>query len=213
MRLQKGLDITRESWQVLRKDRELLSFRVFSALAVTLIVVTIVSAAFLIPRFGQWASAMLHGERADSFGEQVLGIACIFAIYFVEWSIAIYFNSALVGCPNSLFRRRSNDQRRLPHCHKTLATDSCMGTIHFSRRHDSLRDRAKTWLVGKNRPSICRVVMGSCDIFCGASARGGRGRTNHCCQKVSRFAEKNVGRGPDRKYCDSSRLMGRLHYS
>ena len=137
MRLQKGLDITRESWQVLRKDRELLVFPLFSALAVTLIVVTIVSAAFLIPRFGQWASAMLHGERADSFGEQVLGIACIFAIYFVEWSIAIYFNSALVGC--ALIRFSGGDPtikdgfriatKRLPQILAWALFTSVVGTI------------------------------------------------------------------------------------
>ena len=95
MRIQKGLDITRESWQVLRKDRELLVFPLCSAMAAALIVGTIVSAGLLIPNFGQWATGMLDDERAHTVGEHALGIVCLFVIYLLEWSVVIYFNTAL----------------------------------------------------------------------------------------------------------------------
>lgn len=137
MRAQKGLDITRESWQVLRKDRELFVFPVLSAIAATMIVATIVSAGLLIPNFGQWAKSILDEERTLSIGEQSLGIVCLFVIYFVEWSIAVYFNTALVGC--ALIRFSGGDPtikdgfriatKRLPQILAWALFTSAVGTV------------------------------------------------------------------------------------
>jgi hypothetical protein len=137
MRIQKGFNITRESWQVLRKDRELLVFPILSAIAATLIVATIVSAGLLIPNFGQLVKSMLDEERTSSIGEQSLGIACLFVIYFVEWSIAVYFNTALVGC--ALIRFSGGDPtikdgfriatKRLPQVLAWALFTSAVGTI------------------------------------------------------------------------------------
>jgi len=137
MRIQKGLDITHESWQVLRAHRELLVFPVLSAIMTASIVGTIVSAGLLIPSFGQWGMAVLHAEEAQSVGEQAVGIACLLVFYFVQWSIVIYFNTALVGCALSRFSggdptvkdgfRLAN--RRLPQIFAWAMFASVIGTI------------------------------------------------------------------------------------
>jgi hypothetical protein len=97
-KVQKGLDITRESWQVLRQDTELLLFPVFSALAGLTILATITSAGLLIPGLGQWLVKMLQERKAETLGEQALGIVCLFVVYFVQWFVVVFFNTALVGC-------------------------------------------------------------------------------------------------------------------
>lgn len=97
-RLDKGVDITRASWSVLRKDRELLIFPVLSTISATAIVVTILSAGYLMPGFGEWLSQIFDNKRPHSLSEQILGGLCLLLVYFVEWVIAVYFNTALVGC-------------------------------------------------------------------------------------------------------------------
>ncbi len=94
----KALDITRESWQVLRQDRELLWFPVFSGIAGAAILATIASAGFLIPELGRWILKMAQTWQNGTPLEQATGIVCLFLIYFVEWFVVIFFNTALVGC-------------------------------------------------------------------------------------------------------------------
>jgi hypothetical protein len=101
MGIQKGLDITRESWRVLRADSQLLVFPLFSSLAGMLILVTILLAGILIPAFGQWALEILQAlgnKQPQPLGPRIMAIAGLFVIYYVEWFIVIFFNTALVGC-------------------------------------------------------------------------------------------------------------------
>jgi len=101
MAIEKGLNITRESWNVLRADFKLLVFPMFSGLAALAIVVTILSAGFLIPAFGQWSLATLQAlssKDPQPIAARATGVICLFALYFVEWFIVIFFNTALVGC-------------------------------------------------------------------------------------------------------------------
>jgi len=101
MRLQKGLDITRESWQVLKRDRQLLVFPILSTSAAILIVCTVVSAFLFSAELDRWAVefvARFDGDASDSIGAQALVFAGLLVAYFVQWSIVIYCNTALVGC-------------------------------------------------------------------------------------------------------------------
>jgi len=97
-KVRKGIDITRESWQVLRQDRELLLFPVFSAIAGVSILATITSAGFLIPELGRWMLKMSQTWQDGTPSEQALGVVCLFLLYFVEWFVVVFFNTALVGC-------------------------------------------------------------------------------------------------------------------
>jgi|694.fasta_scaffold01046_38 hypothetical protein len=98
MAITRGLDITRASWSVLRKDRELFIFPVLSAISGIAIVVTILSAGYLMPGFGEWLARIFDNKQPHSLSEQILGGLCLFLVYFVEWVVAVYFNTALVGC-------------------------------------------------------------------------------------------------------------------
>jgi hypothetical protein len=97
-RIQKGVDITRESWQILQQDRELLLFPAFSALAAAAVLATIVAAGFLIPNLGAAVMSLLNRDQPHSVAEQIAGGICLFMVYFLEWFVVVFFNTALVGC-------------------------------------------------------------------------------------------------------------------
>jgi hypothetical protein len=40
----------------------------------------------------------MNKKQPHSLSEQVLGILCLFAVYYVEWFVVVFFNTALVGC-------------------------------------------------------------------------------------------------------------------
>lgn len=101
MGIEKGLNITRESWSALRSDSQLLVFPVFSGLAAAAILVTILSANFLIPSLGQWSVSILrafNSHEPQAWTTRVTALLLLFAIYFVEWFVVIFFNTALVSC-------------------------------------------------------------------------------------------------------------------
>ncbi|MDB5341181.1 MAG: hypothetical protein JWN70_6800 [Planctomycetaceae bacterium] len=102
MAIEKGLNITRESWNVLRADFKLLVFPMFSGLAAAAILVTVLAANILIPSLGEWSIAALRAlsskDPQQPLAARALGLGCLFVIYFVEWFVVIFFNTALVGC-------------------------------------------------------------------------------------------------------------------
>jgi hypothetical protein len=77
-----------ESWAVLKKDKELLLFPVLSGVTCTLVLAT-----FVIPLVaGGYAES-----RLGSVGK-LAGAAISFAYYFVNYTVMIFFNSAIIGC-------------------------------------------------------------------------------------------------------------------
>jgi hypothetical protein len=80
----------KQSFAVLNADVELVLFPVMSTLAAVLL-----AAGFLIPSY---QSGMLKALGQRSAGWE--GYAFIFAWYFLNSFIIIFFNSALVGCAN-----------------------------------------------------------------------------------------------------------------
>jgi hypothetical protein len=77
-KVQRGLDVTRESWQVLRTDRGLLVFPICSALAGLAILATIISAGFLIPELGERMLDILNTKQPHSLSERAIGIVALF---------------------------------------------------------------------------------------------------------------------------------------
>ena len=110
MRIRNGLAILRESWGILRMDPELLWFPVMSFIGVIAVIATIVAAGFLIPDIGMWALSLSDSfDTEDSvFGvAHLIGLALLFAIYFIEYFVVIYFNTAMVSC--ALYRFEGGD--------------------------------------------------------------------------------------------------------
>lgn len=78
-----------ESWNLLKKDRELVLFPVFSGIAAAAVI-----ASFAIPLFtGHTLEQFQRGRRPD-FGFYVLW----FLFYFCTYFVTIFFNSGLIAC-------------------------------------------------------------------------------------------------------------------
>jgi len=96
-----GWQLTKQSWQVLKLDKELLLFPVLSGIACLLVM-----ASFAVPL---WSTGFIDtvlneevvaGEGAGAAAQvnQVIGFAILFAYYFVNYFVIIFFNSALIAC-------------------------------------------------------------------------------------------------------------------
>jgi Family of unknown function (DUF6159) len=140
MKVAKGLDLTRESWRALRADPQLLLFPVMSGVVSLTLLTTVVAAGLLIPAFGHWALGILQSFGAEDGGDplqQALGIACLFVVYFVQWFVVIFFNTALVGCALIRFQGGSPSlgdglglaMKRLPQILAWTFLTSLVGTI------------------------------------------------------------------------------------
>jgi hypothetical protein len=80
--------LARASMAVLRSDKELLAFPLLSALCAIL-----VAATFLLPLFGFDMLGQLDRSRGVPAGFYILG----FAFYLVQYFVAFFFTTALVG--------------------------------------------------------------------------------------------------------------------
>jgi hypothetical protein len=97
-RMSRGWELARQSWRVLMLDKELLVFPFLSGIACTLVL-----ASFAIPLWTTGFADELMAERAADPGEggvfhQVVGVVLLFAYYFVNYFVIVFFNSALIGC-------------------------------------------------------------------------------------------------------------------
>ena len=96
-RAMNGWQLAQQSWQVLKRDKELLVFPLLSGLACVL-----VFASFAVPiwmsGFVEAVGEMDENGAALTQTEQIVGYALLFAFYFVNYFVIIFFNSALVSC-------------------------------------------------------------------------------------------------------------------
>lgn len=90
-RLGTGWELAKRSWHVLRLDKELLLFPIFSTVACTLVMLS-----FAAPLWFSGYFEMLAAEEGQA--ENVLNYVIAFAFYFVNYFVIIYFNSALIAC-------------------------------------------------------------------------------------------------------------------
>jgi len=94
------LDLMKASWEVLKKDKELLLFPLLSAICCLIVI-----ASFVIPLVvtGYWEPPAEEATAAD----QVAYYAMLFLFYFVNYFVIIFFNSAIVAC--AVIRLRGGD--------------------------------------------------------------------------------------------------------
>jgi len=95
--LKRSWNLTKESWQVLVKDKELMIFPILSAI-VTLIVI----ASFVAPVSLFWGAL----EKNFSFDEttrNVVGAIILFCFYFITYFVIIFFNVAILECVSMRF--------------------------------------------------------------------------------------------------------------
>lgn len=91
-RIQMGWELAKRSWQVLRLDKELLLFPVFSSIACIMVFVSFAAPMW----FSGYFEAPANGDGANV--RNALNYLIAFAFYFVNYFVIIYFNSALIAC-------------------------------------------------------------------------------------------------------------------
>jgi hypothetical protein len=96
-KLSNSFALARNSWGVLRTDKQLLIFPVLSGLSCTL-----VTASFVIPVL---FLAMQNPQREFNLENisPVVQYGLLFAFYFVTYFVVIFFNSALTSCALTRF--------------------------------------------------------------------------------------------------------------
>ena len=94
-----------QSWDVLKQDKELLIFPLVSGLCCLLVI-----ASFAIPSImsDSWMPPAAEQEgQTVSTAEQVAYYAKLFAFYFCNYFVIIFFNAAIAGC--AAMRMRGQD--------------------------------------------------------------------------------------------------------
>ena len=83
--------LMRASWEVLKKDKEILIFPLISGICCLLVV-----ASFAIPLYasGNWRPP---GDEATA-NQQVAYYAVLFLFYFCNYFVIVFFNSAIIAC-------------------------------------------------------------------------------------------------------------------
>ena len=99
-RVSRGWMLTQQSFRVLMLDKELLVFPVVSAVAAIAVMAT-----FVAPL---WTSGTLQalGETGEAPRSPLLYV-WLFAFYFANYFVMVYFNAAIVGC--AIKRLRGGD--------------------------------------------------------------------------------------------------------
>ena len=99
-RISTGWHLAKQSLQVLKLDKELLLFPVFSSIGCVMVMAT-----FVVPVF---FSGMLEiPDEGLGTLQKILFGAVAFAYYFVTYFVIVFFNSALVAC--AIIRLKGGD--------------------------------------------------------------------------------------------------------
>lgn len=99
-RITNGWALSRQSFQVLMLDKELLLFPIMSGFSCLLVL-----ASFVLPLWNsQYASVLLNDQQVP---QDPLAYIILFAFYFVNYFVIIFFNSALMAC--AIIRLKGGD--------------------------------------------------------------------------------------------------------
>lgn len=90
-RISNGWELTKQSFHVLRMDKELVIFPLLSGIACL-----VVLASFAVPLwYSGYAESLANDQHAEN---NPLGYVVLFAFYAVNYFVIVFFNSALVAC-------------------------------------------------------------------------------------------------------------------
>ena len=96
-RLSNGWELAKESWHVLKMDKELLVFPLISGIACL-----IVLASFALPLWNTDYAGVIFDE--GEIPNDPVAYLILFAFYTVNYFVIVFFNSALVSCAIIRFR-------------------------------------------------------------------------------------------------------------
>lgn len=145
-RVSQSWQLTKQSWSVLRTDRQLLLFPIFSGIGVVVaLVLTAVPAGLLFHACGlldfieKASDAKAAGGPAPDMPPMltVAGVIALFLAYFAAFTVATFFNTALVACAIARFNGEDTSLRaglrlavkRLPQILAWSAVNATVGVI------------------------------------------------------------------------------------
>lgn len=106
-RIANGWELTKQSWAVLRSDKQLMVFPVLSTGACL-----VVLASFAVPMLAtvDWSSIGQQNGQVRHFGGPLVYLIA-FAFYFVNYFVMSFFNAALIGAAMRKFEGESGTVR------------------------------------------------------------------------------------------------------
>ena len=97
-RISNGWSLAKQSWEVLKLDKELLLFPLISGIACLMVL-----ASFAIPLYNtRYFEAVMSDEGQIS--RDPVAWVILFAFYFVNYFVIVFFNTALTSCAIIRFR-------------------------------------------------------------------------------------------------------------
>src|SRR5690606_28247582 len=98
-RISNGWALAKQSWEVLKLDKELLLFPLISGIACLLVL-----ASFAVPLYSTDYFQTVMNEGAQETGQDPIAWVILFAFYFVNYFVIVFFNTALIACAIIRFR-------------------------------------------------------------------------------------------------------------
>jgi len=129
-RISRGIELTRQSWNVLREEKTLLVFPFLSGMACLMILAT-----FAVPL---WLTGYAEGILDDGQVRQdPVAYALLFLFYFVNYFVVVFFNAAMISCAIIRFKGQdatlgdgvSAAMHRLPQIAAWAAVSATVGLI------------------------------------------------------------------------------------
>jgi len=103
-RMAQGWEMAKQSWHVLKQDKELLWFPVFSGFATILVLASFALPVLFLPGMKDVVTKFMElGDDQGYFRQIVVGLLA-FGFYFLNYFIIVYFNTALAACAIVRFR-------------------------------------------------------------------------------------------------------------
>lgn len=140
-RLAQSWELTKQSWSVLRADKHLIVFPILSGAAIIVaIALVLLPAGFIAAAAGVFeALSNSSGKSGPSIEPlwQVGGLVVLFLLYFVSYTVATFFNVALMACAMARFNGEDSSARaglalawkRLPQILMWSAVNATVGVI------------------------------------------------------------------------------------
>ena len=105
-RITNGWAIAKQSWSIIWVEKSLLPFPLFSAVACLLVLASFLAPLFLFPDLLSWAQTAFdnkNGHQPDP-SARLIAAAVMFAFYFLNYFVIVFFNTALAACAVTRFR-------------------------------------------------------------------------------------------------------------
>jgi hypothetical protein len=103
-RMSQGWEMAKQSWHVLKQDKELLWFPIFSGIAAILVLISFALPVFFVPGLQDFIPGFADKGGRDGYLREIAVALLAFGFYFLNYFIIVYFNTALVACAVVRFR-------------------------------------------------------------------------------------------------------------